>query len=233
MIGEEKEKILNTINKIHMRISDQNDIIRNYLLHYGYSDTLISFEKALGENSHNTNTTTNGILNSAPHHSHVFLKERKNLRPLILDGNLELAIETSNKLFPGIFDKFPKALFLLQCQKFIELIRRNSVDEAVEFAQNELSQFTNIQNAEIVDQKLLQDAVALLAYIDPSHSPIAYLLQTSQREMVADELNETILAMHKRPSKSVLEKLLMQLSTTTYVLKTEGQQNYISQFWQQ
>jgi len=79
---------------------------------------------------------------------------------------------------------------------------------------------------------LLQDVVALLAYTDTLHSPVAYLLETSQREFTADALNDAILAMHAGPNKSVLEKLLAQLTATMSTLKSEGQ-SYLGQFWPQ
>jgi len=74
--------------------------------------------------------------------------------------------------------------------------------------------------------------VALLAYTDTSRSPVAYLLETSQREVTADALNDAILAMHAGPNKSVLEKLLVQLTASMSMLKSEGQ-SYLGQFWPQ
>jgi len=69
MVIEEKERILNSVNKMPIQIGDQNDIIRSYLLHYGYLDTLMAFGKALGENN---NSTTNGVTNSPQYNAYIF-----------------------------------------------------------------------------------------------------------------------------------------------------------------
>ncbi len=58
MIMEQKQKIFSEINSYPMHVGDVNAIIRNYLLHYGYEDTLKSFEAACGgmksEPAHNS-----------------------------------------------------------------------------------------------------------------------------------------------------------------------------------
>ena len=43
-------------------------------------------------------------------------------------------------------------------------------------------------------QTLLQDSFSLLAYTDPMNSPVAYLLDPSQREPVTSLLNSAILS---------------------------------------
>jgi hypothetical protein len=61
----------------------------------------------------------------------------------------------------------------------------------------------------------MQDVLALLAYEDPSECPVAYLLSHSQREVVADTLSASILAIaspNGRPPQSCLEVLLRQLT---------------------
>jgi len=40
---------------------------------------------------------------------------------------------------------------------------------------------------------LLQEVLGLLAYVDPTHSPLKHLLDQSHRELVADTLNAAIL----------------------------------------
>lgn len=47
-------------------------------------------------------------------------------------------------------------------------------------------------------QTLLQDVFSLLAYTDPTTSPVAYLLDPAQRESVTSALNSAILGKRER-----------------------------------
>lgn len=76
----------------------------------------------------------------------------------------------------------------LQQQHLIELIRQQDVDEALSFAQEQLS----------VDEDYLQlgeleRTLALLAFDKPESSPYADLLHLSHRQQLASEINQAIL----------------------------------------
>lgn len=64
----------------------------------------------------------------------------------------------------------------------------------------------------------LQDCIALLAYEQPQESSVAYLLEDSQREIVADTVNAMILSTNPSVEdlqaciRSYLERLLRQLT---------------------
>lgn len=48
MISEQKEKIMQEVNAYSVLSSDLNCVIRSYLIHYGYEDTIKSFDCAVG-----------------------------------------------------------------------------------------------------------------------------------------------------------------------------------------
>ncbi|CAF0744826.1 unnamed protein product [Rotaria sordida] len=58
------------------------------------------------------------------------------------------------------------------------------------------------------NDKLLQDAFSLLAYSDPKSSPLAHLLEPSQRETVSSAVNSAILEAHDMPRHPALEVLV-------------------------
>jgi hypothetical protein len=51
----------------------------------------------------------------------------------------------------------------------------------------------------------VQDVVALIAYEQPEQSPLAHLLEVSQREVVADAVNAAILQVASSGSDSSME----------------------------
>lgn len=59
---------------------------------------------------------------------------------------------------------------------------------------NQLSRKTQSATSNQQLQTLLQDVFSLLAYADPFSSPVAYLLDPSQREPVTAALNSAILS---------------------------------------
>lgn len=101
-------------------------------------------------------------------------------------------------------------VFEMQQQHLIELIRRQEVDEALAFAQEQLS----------VDEDFLQLAelertLALLAFDKPDNSPYSDLLQLSHRQQLASEINQSILKEQigsddmSKPQLVTLVKLLL------------------------
>jgi hypothetical protein len=102
----------------------------NYLIIQGYKDAAEKF-------SLETNIKPNIDLNS--------IQDRMNIRNAIESGNIDSAIEQVNDLDPEvghfiqILDTKPHLFFLLKQQRLIEMIRSNQIQEAIEFAQEELA----------------------------------------------------------------------------------------------
>ncbi|TVY48508.1 Uncharacterized protein LOCC1_G001221 [Lachnellula occidentalis] len=83
------------------------------------------------------------------------------------------------------------------------------------------AEFKNDPRREV--KKALQDAFALMAYKDPfTESSLAYLLDISGREAVADELNSAILSSLGKSSSTALEQLYQQTSVLLDDLRDGG-----------
>lgn len=211
--AQERTKLQMTIEKISLPTNVSHGIVRSYLLHHGYEDTLGSFDMA-------TKSTVPPIYiaqeNGFDDHDIVYaLSQRKILRQLIKKGEIDAAIGKLREWYPHIVqDERSATCFLLHCQKFIELVRVGALEEAVKYGRLELAKFFELPGYE----DLVKDCVALLAYQQPQESSVGYLLDDAQREVVADTVNAMILSMNPnlKDSRGVLhsylERLLRQLS---------------------
>ncbi|KAK9743286.1 hypothetical protein RND81_03G229200 [Saponaria officinalis] len=211
--AQERLKQQTMIEKITLPQSVSHDIVRSYLLHYGYKDTLDVFDMA------NNNSVApiaisqeNGFVEPDSMYS---LKHRMTLRQLIKSGKMDAVFGKLREWYPQIIqdDKSP-VVFLLHCQKFIELVRVKELKDAVEYGRVELAKFFGRQEYE----ELVRECVALLAYEEPTKSPLGYLLGDSQREVVADAVNAMILSTNPNSTNSQscfhsqLDKLVRQLT---------------------
>ncbi|KAM3711594.1 hypothetical protein ACB098_01G121400 [Castanea mollissima] len=193
--------------------SQNEEIVRSYLLHYGYEETLNSFDMA-------SKTTVPPVHiaqeNGFDEQDIMYaLNERKTLRQLIKNGEIDAALGKLHDWYPQIVqDDKSATCFLLHCQKFIELVRVGSLEEAVKYGRIQLAKFFGLAGFE----DFVQDCVALLAYEQPQESSLGYLLEDSQREVVADAVNAMILSMNPNLKdshgclQSCLERLLRQLT---------------------
>ncbi|KAL2329412.1 hypothetical protein Fmac_022839 [Flemingia macrophylla] len=211
--AQERMKQQLKIEEISVPPNVSYGIVRSYLLHYGYEDTLKSFDVA-------SESTVPPIYIAQENRSHeqeitYALNHRKTLRQLIRNGDIDTAFDKLREWYPQIVeDNTSATCFLLHCQKFIELVRVGALEEAVKYGRIELTCFFGLP----VFEDLVQDCVALLAYEQPLESSVGYLLKDSQREVVADTVNAMILSTNpnvkesKHCLHSYLERLLRQLT---------------------
>ncbi|KAI3972669.1 hypothetical protein MKX01_019327 [Papaver californicum] len=210
---EERLKQQMTIDRISLPHNVSHGIIRSYLIHYGYQETLNSFD--LASRSTLSPVPVAQENGSTEQEDGYALGHRRILRQLIRSGDIDAAFEKLREWYPQIVqDENSTICFLLHCQKFIDLVQVGDLEGAVKFARAELAKF--FENASLV--VILKTCVALIAYEEPLKSPVGYLLGMSQREVVADAVNAMILTTnpeakdaHSCP-RSHLEKLLRQLS---------------------
>lgn len=211
--AQERMKQQMTIEKISLPPNVSYGLVRSYLQHYGYEDTLNSFDLA-------GKTTVPPVCiaqeNGFNEQDIVYaLNQRKTLRQLIRNGEIDAAFDKLRNWHPWIVqDDKSSTCFLLHCQKFIELVRVGALEEAVKYGRMELAKFFGLPGFE----ELVQDCVALLAYEKPQESSVGYLLEDSQREIVADTVNAMILLTNPNVKDlhgclhSYLERLLRQLT---------------------
>ncbi|CAL9086394.1 unnamed protein product [Musa acuminata var. zebrina] len=213
LILEERLKQQAMIEKLSLQPNISHWIVRSYLLHYGYQDTLKSFDLA-SENTYPSESMAqeNGFDDQGDMYA---LDHRNILRQLIKNGNIDSAFQKLREWYPQVLqDDKSLVCFLLHSQRFIEYIRVGQLAEAVSYAQSELQKFFSVKS--YVD--LLQDVSGLLAYKVPVESSVGYLLDGPQREFVADAVNAVVLSTNpnlKDPDRclySCLEKLLRQLT---------------------
>lgn len=209
---QERAKQQLMIEKISLPQDTSYGIVRSYLLHYGYEDTLKLLDMA-GKSS----TPIPLHLESFSEKEIMYaLDQRKALRQLIRSGEIDEAFVKLRSWYPEIVqDDKSATCFLLHCQKFIELVRAGKLEEAVVYGRTQFEKFHSLPEFLC----LLKDCAALLAYEEPQNSAVGYLLEHSHREMVADNVNAMILSTNSALNQphscclhSYLERLLRQLS---------------------
>ncbi|TYI10401.1 hypothetical protein ES332_A09G139200v1 [Gossypium tomentosum] len=211
--AQERLKRQMTIEKISLPPNISYGLVRSYLLHYGYEDTLNSFDLASKSTIPPVYIAQeNGFDEQDIGYA---LNQRKILRQLIRNGEIDAAISKLRDWYPQIVqDDKSATCFLLHCQKFIEFVRVGALEEAVKYGRIELAKFFRLAGFD----DLVQDCVALLAYEHPQESCVGYLLEESQRDLVADTVNAMILSTNPNTQdmevclQSYLERLLRQLT---------------------
>ncbi|GAQ80360.1 hypothetical protein KFL_000520320 [Klebsormidium nitens] len=181
------------LSDVKIRKEDMNKLVMNYLVTEGYVDAAEKFQLESGVKPEIDLST---------------ITDRMTVRKAVQSGNVEDALEKVNDLNPEILDTNPQLFFHLQQQRLIELIRSGKVEEALEFAQEELAP-RGEENHQFLEE--LERTVALLAFEDTANSPVSDLLDISQRQKTASELNAAILTSQSHEKDPRLPSLLKML----------------------
>ncbi|XP_031629481.1 glucose-induced degradation protein 8 homolog [Contarinia nasturtii] len=170
-----KEEWQVRLESFEFKQADMNKLIMNYLVTEGFKEAAEKFQAEAGvEPSVPLNTLDNRIL----------------IREAVQSGRIQEATHLVNKLHPWLLDNDRYLYFHLQQLHLIELIRNGKIEEALQFAQTQMSE-AGEKNAEVRTE--LERTLALLAFEKPQNSPFADLLEQSHRQKVASELNAAIL----------------------------------------
>ncbi|CAA7057842.1 unnamed protein product [Microthlaspi erraticum] len=160
--ASERNKKQIAIEKLSIPPNINHRLVKNFLLHYGYEETLHAFDLA-------TNSTVPPISLAQEDGIDVkdtsyALHERKILRQLIGKGEIDAALAKLRDCYPQLVknDK-SEVCFLLHCQKFIELVRIGALEEAVNYGRAELAKFVGLT----VFKDIVEDCFALLVYERP------------------------------------------------------------------
>mmetsp|Transcript_11166 Transcript_11166/g.19086 ORF Transcript_11166/g.19086 Transcript_11166/m.19086 type:complete len:238 (-) Transcript_11166:379-1092(-) len=189
-----KEEWEKKLQNVKIRKEDMNKLVMNFLVTEGYVEAAETFENESG--------TSPGVDLSS-------IADRTAIRKAVQSGDVEDAIERVNDLNPEILEERAHLFFHLQQQRLIELIRAGSVEEALEFAQEYLAP-RGEENAAFLEE--LERTIALLAFEDATSSPVRDLLDASQRQKTASELNAAILSskcQDKEPRLPILLKMMV------------------------
>ncbi|KAK9706678.1 hypothetical protein RND81_07G144000 [Saponaria officinalis] len=188
-----KEEWEKKLNDVKIRKEDMNKLVMNFLVTEGYVDAAEKFRQESG---------------TEPDIDLATITDRMAVKKAVQCGNVEDAIEKVNDLNPEILDTNPQLFFHLQQQRFIELVRNGKIEEALEFAQEELAP-RGEENQSFLEE--LEKTVSLLAFEDASKSPVGDLLDISQRLKTASEVNAAILTSQSHEKDPKLPYLLKML----------------------
>ncbi|XVE87980.1 hypothetical protein DITRI_Ditri19aG0031500 [Diplodiscus trichospermus] len=186
---EEWEKRLNDVK---IRKEDMNKLVMNFLVTECYVEAAEKFWMESGTEHIDLATST----------------DRVAVKKAVQCGNVEDAIDRVNDLNPEVLDTNPQLFFHLQQQRLIELIRNGKIEEALQFAQEELAP-RGEENQCFLEE--LERTVSLLAFEDISNCPVGELLDISQRLKTASEVNAAILTSQSHEKDPKLPGLLKML----------------------
>nr|CAD7579206.1 unnamed protein product [Timema californicum] len=202
---------------LHIQRADMNKLIMNYLVTEGFKEAAEKFQQESGVE---------------PSLELESLDDRIRIRDAIQSGRIQEATALVNLLHPELLDNDRYLYFHLQQLHLIELIRAGRVEEALHFAQEQLSEAGESDPTVLTE---LERTLALLAFDEPLKSPFGDLLHPTHRQkvplsnprilgkerltqtvcelQVASELNAAILQMEGRettaPRLSSLLKLIL------------------------
>uniref|UniRef100_A0A061S2Q0 Spry-domain-containing protein n=1 Tax=Tetraselmis sp. GSL018 TaxID=582737 RepID=A0A061S2Q0_9CHLO len=239
------------ISKVKVEPGVCHSLVRDFLIHFGYGRTLSVFDSLAGQSQDSsacrpkpqpgcdTGEATSGSEQpmaidfegdaAESDERCSSMAARMSIRGLILSGEIEAAVDLLRKNHPKFFGPAHQdMLFLLYCQSFIEKIRQRQLDKAMNFAHLYLSPMRG--RCEMQDS-ILSEVFALIAYADPEQSPLSYLMTMQHREIVADAINAAMicdLPERREPSdtmpRPVIELLLKQLAAVHLAIRDSNGQ---------
>jgi hypothetical protein len=159
--------------KISRRLLDQ--VVMDYLVREGFKEAALNLASE-------ANVTP-------PPYDTTLMDQQTAIRNAVEKGDIPQAMEMVNDLEPEILDSNPKLHFHLQQQRLLEYIKEGRIDQALEFAQTELS-ICGEEKPEILEE--LEKTMTLLALDRNAQVPFSEMLKPSQRSKVASELNAAI-----------------------------------------
>ncbi|XP_059618768.1 glucose-induced degradation protein 8-B homolog [Phlebotomus argentipes] len=189
------EEWMTRLNSYQIPQAEMNKMIMNYLVTEGFKEAAEKFQAEAGvEPTVELNSLDNRIL----------------IRDAVQNGRIQEATHLVNQLHPELLDNDRYLYFHLQQLHLIELIRAGKIEEALSFAQTQMSE-AGENNPEVLSE--LERTLALLAFEKPQQCPFADLLEQSHRQKVASELNAAILKSenqeHTSPRIVYLLKLIL------------------------
>jgi len=189
------------LEEIKVSQPDMNKIVMDFLLVEGFKEVAEVFEKE----------SATKLDLSGPEEAKS-LETRTGIRNAVQSGQIEEAVKKLKDIDPKILED-QSLDFRLKQQHLIELIRKGLIDEALEFARKEITPLGET-NSKLLEE--LEKTIALLAFENAGSSPLAPLLDPSQRQRTANKINSTLLS-REQPSRGTESHLMYLLN----LLKTK------------
>jgi hypothetical protein len=154
-------------------------IVYNYLLFHAYQETANALAAAKLEDLEPLTERDSLMLST--------LELRSQIRSLLHSGRLDDAKHLLIAHF-GDLAVTSEAMFVLDCQTFIEAIRNKRTLEAIEFSQSCFLRWWGEATYERIEA-----CCSLLAYFTPTQAPAAYLLSQAHLDSCFELVNRSIL----------------------------------------
>lgn len=220
-----KDSKSDVINRINVNTDKEipnvlQNLVSSYFNHLGYIDISKTFlQEIKNEQVDETLIKNFNKIETISSIDENNLKIRQQIRKYLISGDIDSSIKLTNLNFPKVFGKNEEILFKLNCNKFIQLIKKTQIDEAIEFGQSLRSKYS--ENSRF--QEFLNDIFSLLAFENPKESEFGYLLNDDEILKISDELNSEILKSLGKSSISNLEKLIKHNKSLLHVLNDKNQ----------
>ena len=180
--------------------------------HEGFQEAAVEFTRECSSNAASASNVDGdyGFPSEIPQATLQLMHKRQQIKIAICSGNIDAAIVLVNEVNPRILNVNGELFFKLMQQKLLELIRQAKVDQALQFAQQEI-----VPQAEANPQFLpaLEQTMALLAFdLQKANEHVLQALHPCHRANVAAAVNEAILEASGEEKESKLGAMLKQLS---------------------
>ena len=163
-------------------------LVLDYLVHHGYKEAAVAFASSSGVQELTMAKKAN-------------METRRSVVQLVVAGAIDEALVRIQELYPGLLEARPDVLFKLKCQRFVESIRAETLQESMAYCLAEL------QRPPAGEEDTVNEVLSLLAYPEPLTSPAAHVLLPARRHGVADQLNKALLELQSEPTESRLSRL--------------------------
>lgn len=164
------------------------------------------------------------------------IQQRSQIQQSVLKGRISEAIRLTDHLCPNLLKNNPNLLFALKCRQFIELIsgaendyQANDPDLDTKLIQfgRELSEYSQqldkFYGKNEINERMLQETIGLIAFIDPKSSYFGKLLEPKEREPISQLLNNSIVRAEKDDSyRPPLEKVFNHMLNLTTLNNSYG-----------
>lgn len=145
------------------------------------------------------------------------MDHRAAIRDAVSKGRMEEAMERIKQVAPDLLKSDTELRFRLLQQQFLEQVRVGDTDAALRIAVEELR---DVARTTPKLQRALEGTMAVLAFPDPTTSPVRHLLSLDQRAQTARYINEALLAVTGQPTEARLPTLLKLLARSQKRLRT-------------
>ncbi|CAH0482541.1 unnamed protein product [Peronospora belbahrii] len=177
-----------------MRISKEcmNRLVMDYLVGKGYREVAEAFWRDSG---------------TKPHMDLQLVQERMNVQQLLLKGQIQKARSKLITMDPDFLKQNTEMDFLLAKQELIELIKAQNIEKALQFAIKNLAPFGQ-KSPQFLRE--IEKTMSIIAFKNPSESPLGYVLEQAQRRSVASEVNSAILRSRTQELEPMLPSMVQQ-----------------------